>query len=620
MANLTSSDSPDLSALLGHAGPGPGAAGFTSEVEALRSVIDQTVGFVGLLEPDGTLVEANAPALESGGVARDEVIGRKFWDCYWWNHDPQEVARLQDAVRRAAQGDVVRYDALVRMSGDTRMWIAFMVSPLRDGAGKVAALVPSGFDITERKAAETRLRAAHDTFRDLVARSPFGIYTVDADFRLHQVSHGAQKVFENVNPLIGRDFSEVLRVIWPEPFASETIGLFRRTLETGEPYHSPSMVETRADIKEREAYDWKIERLTLPDGRDGVVCHFYDLTERQRFEEQIKMLMREVNHRAKNMLSLVLSIARQTAASSPEDFVERFTQRIQGLSAGQDVLVQSGWRHVPIHALVRAQLSHFQDLIGQRIHLDGPELEVTAAAAQTMGLALHELATNAAKYGALSAPSGEVTLRWRLETAQGKPRFCLEWREAGGPDVTQPQRRGFGSTMTGHLVRSSLNGEVETRYAASGVIWRLECPADGVIEDPFPLRKPLTEETGYVDSQPDNTVLVVDDEPLIALDIAEGLDRAGYKVLGPANSVAQARTLLSQSRCAAAVLDVNLGRETSVPLARELRSLGIPFIAVSGYSATQLPDEFEGVPLIGKPMNFATLFAQLGKILTPGSV
>ena len=590
-----------------------------ADMELMRRIIDQTVGFVGLLAPDGTLTEANAPALEAGGVSRDEVIGKKFWECYWWSHDTAGMARLEAAVQRAAQGEVVRYDAEARMAGDTRMWIAFMLSPLRDAAGRVVALVPSGFDITERKAAEDRLRAAHDTFRDLVERSPFGIYTVDADFRLHQVSQGAQKVFENVRPLIGRDFAEVLRIIWPEPFASEAIGLFRHTLETGEPYHAPGTVETRADIQVREAYDWKIERLTLPDGRDGVVCHFYDLSERQRFEEQIKLLMREVNHRAKNMLSLVLSIARQTAASSPEDFVERFTQRIQGLSAGQDVLVQSGWRHVPIGALVRSQLSHFQDLIGTRIHLDGPEIEVTAAAAQTLGLALHELATNAAKYGALSVPGGEVHLRWKIAPQQGQPQFLLEWQESGGPDVTEPQRRGFGSTMTGHLVRSSLNGEVETRYAAAGLVWRLACPADGVIEDPVPARRPLSDETGYVDTRPDNTVLVVDDEPLIALDIAEGLDRAGYKVLGPANSVAQARTLLSQSRCAAAVLDVNLGQETSVPLAKELRRLGIPFIAVSGYSATQLPDEFEGVPLIGKPMNFNILFDQLGKVLSPGA-
>ncbi|WP_417523190.1 HWE histidine kinase domain-containing protein [Marinovum sp.] len=608
MDHLTSSDTSGV----------PPRRDFAADVDTLRSVIDLTVGFVGLLAPDGTLLEANAPALEAGGVTRDEVIGRKFWECPWWTHDPEEAARLQDAVQRAAAGETVRYDAVSRVAGDGRMNIDFMLKPMRDSTGKIVALVPSGFDITERKAAESSLVNARDTLRNLIERSPFGFFTVDADFCLHQVSDGAQKVFSNVRPLIGCDLAEALRVVWPEPFATEAIDRFRHTLETGEPYHALNTIERRADTAEREAYDWKIERLTLPDGRDGVVCHFYDLTERQRFEEQIKMLMREVNHRAKNMLSLVLSIARQTAATSPEDFVERFTQRIQGLSAGQDVLVDSGWRQVPMGALVRAQLSHFEDLIGKRIHLEGPELEVTAAAAQTIGLALHELATNAAKFGALSTPEGEVRLCWAVAARGPEEKFSLEWRESGGPDVATPERRGFGATMTGHLVRSSLNGEVETIYAKTGLIWRLACPAGGVIEDPFPPRPPLSGTEGSVDTKPDNTVLVVDDEPLIALDIAEGLDRAGYKVLGPANSVAQARTLLSQSRCAAAVLDVNLGRETSVPLAKELRSLGIPFIAVSGYSASQLPEEFEGVPLIGKPMNFAKLFAQLGKVLDPG--
>lgn len=125
---------------------------------------------------------------------------------------------------------------------------------------------------------------AAETFRHLVDHSPFGIYVVDADFRLIQVSAGAQKVFENVRPLIGRDFAEVLRIIWPEPFASEAIGLFRHTLATGEPYHAPSTVEQRRDLAEVESYDWRIERLKLPDGRFGVVCHFYDLSERQRYE------------------------------------------------------------------------------------------------------------------------------------------------------------------------------------------------------------------------------------------------------------------------------------------------------------------------------------------------
>lgn len=143
-------------------------------------------------------------------------------------------------------------------------------------------------DVTQRHRAEAALRAARDTFRHLVRNSPFGVYVVDADFRLTEVSAGAQNVFTNVRPLIGRDFAEVLRCIWPEPFASKTIGLFRHTLETGEPYHAPGTVERRQDTEAVESYDWKIERIALPDGRYGVVCHFYDLSERQRYEKELR--------------------------------------------------------------------------------------------------------------------------------------------------------------------------------------------------------------------------------------------------------------------------------------------------------------------------------------------
>ena len=157
-------------------------------------------------------------------------------------------------------------------------------------------------DLSDRARSERELRAAHDTFRHLVEHSPFGIYAVDADFRLSQVSAGAQKVFEHVRPLLGRDFAEVLRVIWPEPFATDTIARFRHTLDSGERYHSPSTVERRNDIDDVEAYDWKIERVGLPDGRLGVVCHFYDLSERIRYEsllqkgeEQLQLAMAAAN-------------------------------------------------------------------------------------------------------------------------------------------------------------------------------------------------------------------------------------------------------------------------------------------------------------------------------------
>lgn len=142
-------------------------------------------------------------------------------------------------------------------------------------------------DVTDRRRSEEALRAAGESFRQLVERSPFGVYAVDSDFRLAMVSAGARKVFENVRPLLGRDFEEVLHILWPEPFVSEALGHFRRTLETGDAYHAPSTVEERADSGETEAYDWKVERMILPDGRPGVVCYFYDLSERQRYEEAL---------------------------------------------------------------------------------------------------------------------------------------------------------------------------------------------------------------------------------------------------------------------------------------------------------------------------------------------
>lgn len=155
-------------------------------------------------------------------------------------------------------------------------------------AAVIEAVAERTWSAVTRARAEARLRAAHDAFRSLVENSPFGIYAVDADFRLVQVSAGARKVFENVRPLVGRDFAEVMRTIWSEPTAEEFIARFRHTLQTGEPYRSPATVERRADIPATEAYDWKIERMTLPDGRPGVVCHFYDLSERQRYEEAVR--------------------------------------------------------------------------------------------------------------------------------------------------------------------------------------------------------------------------------------------------------------------------------------------------------------------------------------------
>jgi len=203
-----------------------------------------------------------------------------------------------------------------------------------------------------------------------------------------------------------------------------------------------------------------------------------DITERKEREEKENLLMREINHRAKNMLSVVDAIAHQTATRNPEDFVERFSERIQALSANQDLLVRNEWNGVEIEDLVRAQLALFADLIGSRIGVHGPKLRFKAASAQAIGLALHELATNAGKYGALSTDTGRVDVRW----GTSGDIFTMSWTERDGPPVSTPKRRGFGTIVMEAMTERSVDGTVDLDYAPSGVTWRLTCPAANALE------------------------------------------------------------------------------------------------------------------------------------------
>ena len=203
-----------------------------------------------------------------------------------------------------------------------------------------------------------------------------------------------------------------------------------------------------------------------------------DITERKEREEKEHLLMREINHRAKNMLSVVDAIAHQTATRTPEVFVERFSERIQSLSANQDLLIRSEWHGVEIEDLVCAQLAPFADLIGSRIVMRGPKSRLNAVAAQAIGLALHELTTNAGKYGALSKDTGLLHIGWWTEAET----FKMNWTEHDGPAVSPPLRRGFGTVVMKEMAERSVGGKVDLEYAPSGVTWRLNCPATNALE------------------------------------------------------------------------------------------------------------------------------------------
>ena len=256
-----------------------------ARLELGLKVADLGLGTIDYIENTIVLDETAAAifALPAGTpVARSRVHAR------FHPGDAAEVNAKIAAYLACASNPNLAVEHRIVLPDGTVRWVSVRKHNdfVQQGPGRTPSVngLLAVIDITQRKAAETTLIAARDTFRQLVERSPFGIYVVDADFRLMQVSAGAQKVFENVRPLIGRDFPEVLRCIWPEPFSSEVIGRFRHTLETGEAYHSTNTVEHRRDIDEVESYDWKIERVRMLDGRFGVVCHFYDQSERQRYE------------------------------------------------------------------------------------------------------------------------------------------------------------------------------------------------------------------------------------------------------------------------------------------------------------------------------------------------
>ncbi len=697
----------------------------------LRFVADSVPVAIARCDAEGRYTFANKQFVEWQGLACEQIIGKRIPEVI----GEKAYAAVERYVAECLAGKAVEFEVKTTdRAGETIFLQARLAPEWREG--KVVGLVGATSDVTRLKRAEQCLRATEIAFRQLVDNSPFGIYVVDADFRLVQASIGARKKFENVQPLIGRDLAEVLRSMWPEPFASEAIGHFRHTLATGEPHHMPGTTELRKDSGAVESYDWRIERVTMPDGRFGVVCHFYDLSERQRYEaalreseatframfdssavgkieidiktgrflranaamcrfvgyseaellirtvfdithpddrdedheslrnldagslpvfdkekryirkdghavwarvtanticneagqpirntaviqdinqrkraersleasrarlqlaldaarlgwfqydparqsgvgdtrfkeifdittddtsfdellkhvypddvekvraglvaelspdepmpsvvvhrvqrrdgeirwveihglahfegdgsqrrvslmgtvqditerkrqeEHTQLLMREVSHRAKNMLSVVDAIAHQTAARNPEDFISRFSERIQALSANQDLLVRNEWNGVGIEDLVRAQLAHFSDLIGSRIVVRGPRLRLNASSAQAIGLALHELATNAGKYGALSTDTGRVRIRWGIEGDA----FQMNWTECEGPPVSAPTRRGFGTIVMEAMAERTVGGQVDLDLAPSGVVWRLTCPVANALE------------------------------------------------------------------------------------------------------------------------------------------
>ena len=248
---------------------------------------------------DGVITSWNKGAERLFGYTAEEAIGQSV--AFLIPPDrANEEPQIQERLRR---GEWIDHLETVRRCKDGRfVYVSLTISPVRAADGRITGAAKIARDITDSKRAEQQLRRNAETFSTLVKQSPYGIYVVDSDFRIAEVSAGAQAAFRSVRPLIGRDFGEAMRILWPEPFAGEVIAIFRRTLVTGEPYVAPSLTEHRQDIDAVESYEWQTQRVTLPNGQFGVVCYFFDATRLRQAEAALRQSEEQLRQNAVELL------------------------------------------------------------------------------------------------------------------------------------------------------------------------------------------------------------------------------------------------------------------------------------------------------------------------------
>ena len=209
-----------------------------------------------------------------------------------------------------------------------------------------------------------------------------------------------------------------------------------------------------------------------------------DVAVRRRHEEHVNFVMRELSHRSKNLLFIVQSMAKQVARQTDnfDDFYEGFSRRLNAFAETHDLLVMGEWHGADIRELIRTHLAPFHNVDNNSVVIEGPELKLNPKAAEQIGLALHELGTNAVKHGALSVPTGVVTIRWDLETGEAhNPVLRFTWEEVGGPRVEQPQRQGFGDVVLTEIVPLSLRGNASLAFEPEGVKWVLLASSSSIL-------------------------------------------------------------------------------------------------------------------------------------------
>ena len=343
---------------------------------------------------------------------------------------------------------------------------------LSDALGRASKLL--ALRTEQQRRAEQELRSSEEHFRLLADSLPQLVWTAGPDGRIDYTSARRERY-----GAIGRTDWE--GIIHPDDRRA-TAEAWLRASEAGVAYE----MEHRLFALDK-GYAWHLSRASPLLDAQGAIVRWYgtttDIDDQKQREENIRDLMAEVNHRSRNLLAVAQAIARYGAANakSMQEFEERYSNRLLGLAATQDLLTDRNWRGVPLEALVRAQVGPVPSSREERFTSDGPMVLLSPSATQTLGLALHELSDNARKHGALSNDDGVVSLVWRIDTAGAEPNFEMAWRERSGPRVNERRIPGFGSIVLERLTPAGLSASSTLSFEADGVAWRLIAPLKHVV-------------------------------------------------------------------------------------------------------------------------------------------
>ena len=450
-------------------------------------------------------VEANAAYEAAVFRSRDELIGAHLFDLF---PDPENGERLRSSLQQALDTGkpdtlaFIPYDIPTADGVQRRYWTA-VHTPVRDVSGDVAFVMQNTVDVTElhrlrqevgplpgetdllqrAREAETASRTLQREtagLRDLFMQAPGFMAVLSGPDHVFTLSNAAYQQVIGHRDILGKTVAEAL----PELAGQGFYDLLDTVFGSGEPYVGLSepvtLIQTPGGAPQERFLDFIYQPIRDSDGVVvGIFVEGSDVTERVRAEEQRKLLLDELNHRVKNTLATVQSIAAQTVRATPDPVAFRtaFESRLMALSGVHNVLTSANWEGARLDELLGLELSPYG---AGRFSLDGPSVRLSAQEALTFALVTHELATNAAKYGALSVPEGQVAVAWSVaHDDAGRRRLTLDWRESGGPTVVAPTRHGFGSRLIQRSIQVDMNGETTMAFDPEGLRCRIALRLSG---------------------------------------------------------------------------------------------------------------------------------------------